>query len=73
MSSDIRTAGIVNLRAAWRGCGDNVGHETGDPAAHTPATDNPLSYAGYRLPPDVISYAFLLSSEKHACRGRDVA
>jgi len=40
---------------------------------HTPATDNPLSYAGYRLPPDVISYAFLLSSEKHACRGRDVA
>lgn len=23
----------------------------------TPVTDNPMSYAGYRFPPDVISYA----------------
>jgi putative transposase len=27
---------------------------------NTPVTDNPLSYAGYRFPPDVISYAIWL-------------
>jgi transposase-like protein len=27
---------------------------------NTPVTDNPLSYAGYRFPPDVISYAVWL-------------
>jgi hypothetical protein len=28
---------------------------------NTPVTDNPLSYSGYRFPPDVISYAMWLS------------
>ncbi len=27
---------------------------------NTPVTDNPLSYVGYRFPPDVISYAVWL-------------
>jgi putative transposase len=27
---------------------------------NTPVTDTPLSYAGYRFPPDVISYAVWL-------------
>jgi hypothetical protein len=27
---------------------------------NTPVTDNPLSYSGYRFPPDVISYAMWL-------------
>jgi hypothetical protein len=44
------------LRAAWRARGGNVGHKTSDPP-NTPDTENPLSYAGYRFPPDVISYA----------------
>jgi putative transposase len=30
------------------------------PQQNTPVTDNPLSYAGYRFPPDVISYAVWL-------------
>ena len=30
------------------------------PQQNTPVTDNPLSYVGYRFPPDVISYAVWL-------------
>jgi transposase-like protein len=46
--------------AAWCRYIDNVGHETSH-QKNTPVTDNPLSYSGYRFPPDVISYAMWLS------------
>jgi hypothetical protein len=45
--------------AAWCRYIDNVGHETSH-QKNTPVTDNPLSYSGYRFPPDVISYAVWL-------------
>jgi hypothetical protein len=42
---------------------------------NTPVTDNPLSYSGYRFPPDVISYAMWLYYRfpAESAHGRGVA
>src|SRR5258708_28970124 len=58
----MRVCGIVNLLAAWQLGVDTSIMSAMKPASqkNIPVTDNPLSYAGYRFPPDVISYAVWL-------------
>jgi hypothetical protein len=51
--------GIVTLMSGCGRCGDNSGHKTIQLAAATPTTDT-ISYAGYRFPPDAISYVVWL-------------